>query len=83
MLTGHLTSGGTTDTNFYVFGNNSGTDIIADFSVLVDFVSIKSNVNGSGITSFANVVSNATDIVFGGLAGVAKSSLSTLDYVFF
>ena len=44
----------------FVFGGTSGDDTIADFTQFTDYLAIQSNVNGTGIASFSDVVSRAT-----------------------
>lgn len=44
----------------FVFTSNSGADTIADFTYFTDYLVIQNNINGSGITSFSDVVNRAT-----------------------
>ena len=46
----------------FVFGASSGSDTIADFTYFTDYLVISRNVNGSGISSFSDVVSRATQV---------------------
>ena len=45
-----------------MFGSDSGNDTISDFTYFTDYLVIQSNVNGSGITSFSDVTSRATQV---------------------
>ncbi|WPZ32807.1 matrixin family metalloprotease [Thalassobaculum sp. OXR-137] len=54
-------SGGDGYDRFY-FTGNSGNDTITDFTYLVDYVAVQSNVNGSGIGSAADVIARASQI---------------------
>lgn len=44
----------------FVFGASSGNDTVSDFTYFTDYLVIQSNVNGSGISSFSDVVNRAT-----------------------
>ncbi|MEQ8398617.1 matrixin family metalloprotease [Thalassobaculum sp.] len=46
----------------FIFGSGSGNDTISDFTYFTDYLVIQSNVNGSGITSFSDVTSRATQV---------------------
>ncbi|GAB4179659.1 MAG: M10 family metallopeptidase C-terminal domain-containing protein [Thalassobaculales bacterium] len=76
--------------DYFHFGANSGNDTIADFQRLVDYVTISSNVNGSGITTRAQAIAAMSDTSGGTvlnlgagntvtIIGVSASNFSTLD----
>lgn len=73
--------------DYFIFGAGSGQDTIADFTYFTDYLMIQSNVNGSGITSFATLAARATqvgsDVVIdlGGGNTVTLSNYSTSNLI--
>lgn len=76
--------------DFFVFGDDSGNDTVADYTAFVDWIKVKSDVNGSGIASASDVLNAISDVggeavldLGGGntvtFSGVTASQISSLD----
>ncbi len=71
--------------DYFVFGNNSGDDVIGDFNTFEDLVWIAGNANGSGIFDAADALGRLSDtfngvlLDLGGGNTVLFDGLSTAD----
>jgi serralysin len=80
--------------DYFYFTSNGGNDTISDFTYFTDYVAVQSNINGTGISTAADVIARATqsgaDVVIDlgagnsvTLSNYSVASLNTFDvYVF-
>ncbi len=65
--------------DFFIFGNNSGNDVIGDYNTFQDLVWIASNANGSGITDVAGALSRLSDSASGALLDLGGGNTVLFD----
>ena len=78
--------------DYFRFSSNSGDDVIEDFNTALDWIVVAPDINGTGITTEAEVLARTSDDSSGNavvdlgdgntitLSGVSTSSLSTFSF---